>query len=55
MSKSLARINEMDSSTLMIVDGLNLAFRYKHAKSTDFVDDYIRVVDSLKNPIKQKK
>jgi 5'-3' exonuclease len=39
----------------MIVDGLNLAFRYKHAKSTDFVDDYIRVVESLKKSYKASK
>lgn len=55
MSKSFARINEVEDYTLMIVDGLNLAFRYKHAKSVDFVDDYIRVVDSLKKSYKASK
>jgi DNA polymerase-1 len=37
---------------LMIVDALNLAFRYKHAKSIDFVDDYIRTVQSLQSSYK---
>jgi 5'-3' exonuclease len=55
MSKSFDRLSQSDGSTLMIVDGLNLAFRYKHAKSTEFVDDYIRVVDSLKRSYKAGK
>ena len=45
----------MSDSTLMIVDGLNLAFRYLHAKSTSFIEDYIRVVDSLKKSYKAGK
>ena len=40
MAKDFDRIREMSDSTLMVVDGLNLAFRYLHAKSTQFVDDY---------------
>ena len=55
MAKDFDRIREMSDSTLMIVDGLNLAFRYLHAKSTQFVDDYIRVVDSLKKSYKAGK
>ena len=55
MSKDFDRIREMSDSTLMVVDGLNLAFRYLHAKSTQFVDDYIRVVDSLKKSYKAGK
>jgi 5'-3' exonuclease len=55
MSKSFDRIAELDSGTLMIVDGLNLAFRYKHAKSEEFVDDYIKVVESLKRSYKASK
>lgn len=55
MAKSFDRIREVNESTLMIVDALNLAFRYKHAKSTEFVDDYIRVVDSLKKSYKAGK
>ena len=55
MAKDFDRIREMSDSTLMVVDGLNLAFRYLHAKSTQFVDDYIRVVDSLKKSYKAGK
>jgi len=55
MSKSFSVIKEVDNSTLMIVDGLNLAFRYLHAKSSTFVEDYIRVVDSLKKSYKAAK
>lgn len=55
MSKSFDRLREVDEGTLMIVDGLNLAFRYKHAKSEEFVDDYIKVVDSLKRSYKASK
>lgn len=32
---------------LMIVDCMNLAFRWKHSGSTNFVDDYINTVFSL--------
>lgn len=32
----------------MIVDSLNLAFRYKHSGALDFVDDYQRTVESLR-------
>lgn len=31
----------------MIVDALNLAFRYKHQKKRNFADDYLRTVQSL--------
>lgn len=36
----------------MIVDSLNLAFRYKHARAVDFCEDYMRTVDSLKRSYK---
>lgn len=55
MSKSFNRVAESNESCLMIVDALNLAFRYKHAKSTDFVDDYLKVVESLKKSYKASK
>ncbi len=55
MSKSFDRMAELDSGTLMVVDGLNLAFRWKHSKSEKFVDDYIKVVDSLKRSYKASK
>lgn len=40
------------NNVLMIVDSLNLAFRYKHSGATDFATDYIRTVDSLKKSYK---
>lgn len=32
----------------MIVDSLNLAFRYKHSRAVDFADDYMDTVQSLR-------
>lgn len=55
MAKSFENIRGTSENTLMIVDGLNLAFRYLHAKSDNFVEDYIRVVDSLKRSYKAGK
>jgi 5'-3' exonuclease len=40
------------NNTLLVVDALNLAFRYKHSGATDFATDYIRTVDSLKKSYK---
>ena len=36
-----------DAGTVMIVDALNLAFRYKHSKKPNFAEDYLRTVQSL--------
>lgn len=55
MSKSFDRIAELDSGTLMIVDALNLCFRWKHAKSEKFADEFLKVVDSLKRSYKASK
>jgi len=38
---------EYKEKTLMIVDALNLAFRYKHSGIRDFAEDYLRTVESL--------
>ncbi len=46
---------KLDPQTLMIVDSMNLAFRYKHARSVEFVDDYIRTVKSLQHSYKAGK
>ena len=40
------------TNTLLIVDSLNLAFRYKHSGATDFAEDYLRTVNSLKKSYK---
>lgn len=36
-----------DRNNLLVVDGLNLAFRYKHNGSTNFAADYLRLIQSL--------
>ena len=51
MSKSFQKVTEAEN-TLMIVDSLNLAFRYKHSGATDFAEDYLRTVNSLKKSYK---
>jgi DNA polymerase-1 len=39
----------------MIVDALNLAFRWKHSGAKEFVDDYLATVDSLRRSYKAAK
>lgn len=51
-AKSFKQINTMQEGNLMIVDSLNLAFRYKHAKAVDFATDYMRTVESLRKSYK---
>jgi|APSaa5957512535_1039671.scaffolds.fasta_scaffold01156_3 5'-3' exonuclease len=36
-----------ERTNLLVVDGLNLAFRYKHNGSTNFAADYLRLIQSL--------
>jgi len=43
----LEAAKEPEGNNIMIVDSLNLAFRYKHIKRTDFAQDYYRTVKSL--------
>lgn len=38
---------ELPKDRLMIVDSMNLAFRYMHQRSKVFKDDYLRTVESL--------
>jgi 5'-3' exonuclease len=45
---------ETTEKTLMVVDALNLAFRYKHSGARDFAEDYLRTVESLKKSYKAK-
>jgi DNA polymerase-1 len=49
--KSFKEINTA-GNVLLIVDSLNLAFRYKHSGATDFAEDYTRTVNSLKKSYK---
>lgn len=53
MSKSFTKISEQEN-VLMVVDALNLAFRWKHSGATDFAEDYKRTVDSLRKSYKAK-
>ena len=52
MTKTFKQMNTAESRSLMIIDSLNLAFRYKHSKAVDFCDDYMRTVDSLRRSYK---
>ena len=52
MSKKFNEAKGMDTSSynnLLIVDGLNLAFRYKYANKKIFAQEYISTVQSLAN------
>lgn len=44
-----------DNNDVLIVDAMNLAFRWKHQGKTDFEDDYIRTVQSLAHSYKCSK
>lgn len=52
MSIEFNKVQELDQSTLMIVDCLNLGFRWKHSGDTDFLDSYQKTVDSLRKSYK---
>jgi len=43
----LEMAKEPSGNNILIVDSLNLAFRYKHARRRDFAEDYYRTVKSL--------
>ena len=55
MIKTFKQMNTSEDNSLMIVDSLNLAFRYKHSGAVDFCTDYMRTVDSLKKSYKSTK
>ena len=55
MSKSFAQVASPSyDPVLLVVDALNLAFRWKHKKVSDFAVDYIRTVQSLRKSYKAK-
>lgn len=54
MSKTFQKLTE-EENTLLVVDALNLAFRYKHSGATDFAEDYLRTVQSLKKSYRANK
>jgi 5'-3' exonuclease len=45
---------EKSNNSLMIVDALNLAFRYKHSGARNFAEDYLRTVQSLSKSYKAR-
>lgn len=53
MSITFNKINE-EGSNLLIVDALNLAFRWKHIGAKDFFEDYLRTLESFKKSYKAK-
>jgi len=53
MSKTFEQVAS-EENCLMVVDALNLAFRWKHTGATDFAEDYLRTVDSLRKSYKAR-
>lgn len=53
--KSFKEMNMVDENNLMIVDSLNLGFRWMHSGATDFVEDYVNTVNSLARSYKCSK
>jgi len=45
----------MEPKTVMLVDSLNLGFRWKHSGAKVFVDDYLHTVDSFAKSFKASK
>ena len=52
MSKTFQTITENMNSTALIVDCLNLGFRWKHSGAKNFLDEYKKTVESLKRSYK---
>lgn len=48
MSKTFQEKMTLDKSNVLIVDALNLGFRWKHSGATKFVTEYVQTVESLK-------
>lgn len=49
MSKAFSELNQYPADSIMLVDALNLSFRWKHKKQRNFAADYLRTIDSLAN------
>jgi 5'-3' exonuclease len=52
MAFSFSKIFKKELGSTLIVDSLNLAFRWKHQGKTDFCEEYIRTIQSLANSYK---
>ncbi len=55
MATSFKTMTTMEPKTVLVVDSLNLAFRWKHSGATVFVDDYLKTVDSFAKSFKASK
>ncbi len=53
MAKSFSEMNQVNNS-LLIVDSLNVAFRWKHIGYTEFKEDFLRTVESFRKSYKAK-
>lgn len=54
MSKQFTKMTE-PGNNLLVVDALNLAFRWKHSGAQDFAEEYVKVIESLKRSYKASK
>lgn len=52
MSITFKQMQEAEEGTVIVLDSLNLAFRWKHQKALHFKDEYLRTVESLKKSYK---
>tara|TARA_Y100000758_G_scaffold104853_1_gene72969 strand:+ start:560 stop:1408 length:849 start_codon:yes stop_codon:yes gene_type:complete len=52
MAFNFSKVLEKDSGSVLIVDSLNLAFRWKHQGRTDFCEEYVRTIISLAHSYK---
>ena len=53
MSKTFEQVSSQENC-LLVIDALNLAFRWKHTGATNFAEDYLRTVDSLRKSYKAR-
>lgn len=52
MSKTFNKISEAEEGAVLVVDSLNLCFRWKHQGALFFKDEFIKTVESLKKSYK---
>lgn len=51
MSLSFKQVTA-DNNNLLIIDAINMGFRWKHSGATDFCDEYIKTIESYKKSYK---
>lgn len=52
MSKTFTKMNEVEEGSVLLVDSLNMAFRWKHQGALFFLDDYAKTINSFKRSFK---